>query len=164
MKNPKIKIEPSISDQIFECFGILGLIFLISLPIYFYSELPDTIPTHFNGSGVADDFSRKSTLWILTIIGISSYVGLFILNKFPHIFNYIVEINLKNAEIQYRIATKMIRFLNVLVTWLFVYITYSIIQVGLGNQSGLNSSYVFVFIGLMTILIAYFLIQSSKNK
>ena len=164
MNNPKIKIEPSIIDNIIESVGILGLLLLICLPIYFYNVLPDSIPTHFNGNGEVDDYSNKSTLWLLPIIGVVNYIGLFWLNKFPHIFNYLVKITEENAQIQYRIATKMIRSINVIVTWLFTYITYTMIQVGIGNQIGMNSKFVFFFIAIMTTLIGYFLFKSIKAK
>ena len=36
INRPKIKIEPDSIDKIIEAIGIVGIIFLIALPVYFY--------------------------------------------------------------------------------------------------------------------------------
>ncbi len=51
---------------------------LLGLTIYLvlsnYSTLPDTIPTHFNAQGVADDWGSKKTIFIFPAIAFPIYI------------------------------------------------------------------------------------------
>jgi uncharacterized membrane protein len=51
---------------------------LLGLTIYLvlsnYSTLPDTIPTHFNTQGVADDWGSKTTIFIFPAIAFPIYI------------------------------------------------------------------------------------------
>ena len=46
---------------------------------------------------------------------------MFWLNKYPHLFNYPQQITKENAERLYTVGTGMIRTINALITWIFVY-------------------------------------------
>jgi len=87
MKNNKGAIE-----------GILWVIILVPI-LYFaavYSGLPETVGTHFDANGVADDFSPKSTLWIL-VAGMQ--VLLYVIMKFTP--NFDPKGNLKKYDNSY---------------------------------------------------------------
>ncbi len=88
MDKPKIKIEYEPIDWILELIGAIGILFLIGIPLYYYNGLPDIIPQLYNLQGEADGFGSKGFIWILPSFGLLLYCGLFILNKFPNIFNY----------------------------------------------------------------------------
>lgn len=45
-----------------------------AVTVYYYTDLPETIPVHFTMEGVADRFGHKSSIWIHT--SILSVVGL----------------------------------------------------------------------------------------
>ena len=75
-----------------------------------------------------DDYGKKQSILILPILGIALFVGLNFLYKIPHKFNYIVKITPKNAEQQYRLATRMMRFVNLFVMLIFYFIVYKIIN------------------------------------
>ena len=164
MERPKIKIEPDASDYIMEIIGAIFLILMISWPLYFFQELPDTIPRHFNAAGEPDGFSQKNTLWTLPSIGLAMYVGMLILNRYPHSFNYPGEITEENAERQYRAATKLIRAINVLIAASFFYIGYSIIQTALNKQVGLGTAFLPVFLLLILVTIGTYMHQALKKK
>ncbi len=100
---PKLKVDTF--DKVIELFGVIGLIILIALPIFYYNSLPETVPQHYGVSGEPDGFGGKENIWILPIIGIFIYAGLAILNKFPNILNYPKNITAESAVRQYRIAT-----------------------------------------------------------
>ncbi|MCB0663203.1 MAG: DUF1648 domain-containing protein, partial [Saprospiraceae bacterium] len=55
MPQPKIKIELEPIDYIIEVLGVIGILVLITLPVYFIDQLPDTVPSHFDGSGQPND-------------------------------------------------------------------------------------------------------------
>ena len=85
-ERPKLKIELTTVDKATELIGIIGLLTLIALPIYFFDKLPETIPRHFGANGEPDGFSGKGIIWTLPIIGIVMYVGMFWLNKISSYF------------------------------------------------------------------------------
>lgn len=86
---PKLKVPLEGLDIVLDLLSATLLILLVVFTAMSYSELPDTIPTHFNAKGEADGYSEKSMLWLIPTLSLVLYIGLFILNKFPHIHNYI---------------------------------------------------------------------------
>ena len=87
-EQPKIKLKLTTTDKAFEVLGWLFILAIWVLTLTNYTNLPDTIPTHFNGAGQADGFGHKAMILILPVIATILYVGLTALNKFPHAFNY----------------------------------------------------------------------------
>lgn len=164
MARPRINIELKPVDIITELIAILGLVLLIGLPMYFFDELPDSIPRHYGANGEPDGFSEKGIIWTLPIIGVLMYVGMFWLNKYPHIFNYPQEVTKENAKRIYTIGTRMIRTLNAIITCVFAYITYSTIQTALGKQSGLGNWFTPILMMFIFGITGYFLYQSMRKK
>ena len=56
---PKIKVPFQPVDLIIELTSITILILMIIYTIIEYTNLPETIPTHFNAEGIADDFGSQ---------------------------------------------------------------------------------------------------------
>jgi uncharacterized membrane protein len=164
MERPRVQIEKDDYDRAMEVLGLLALVLMIGLPVFYYGQLPEDIPRHFGSDGRPDGFSGKAIIWILPLIGAFMYVSMAALNKYPHIFNYTVKITEENAPRQYAIATKMIRSLNTLVACVFAYITYATIQVALGRQEGLGNYFLIAFLVLIFGTTAYFLFRSLKEK
>lgn len=164
MERPKLKIQLDNVDVLVEIISLVAVLLLIFLPLYYYGDLPDRIPTHFNASGAADSYSGKSSIFILPIIGASLYIGMYWLNKYPHIFNYSVNITEHNAKAQYTAATKLIRFLNLGLVSTFTYICFSSIQISLGKQEGLSSWFLPIFILLFLVFPIYYAIKMHRKK
>lgn len=155
---PKIKIQLESTDLLLEILGLVGLVFLIVLPIYYYSDLPETIPGHFGANGEPDKFREKDKIWTLPVIGTVLYAGLYWLNQYPHLFNYPQKVTAENAEQLYKITTRMIRTMNTVIVVVFAYIIYSTIQVAFGNQSGLGTWFgpTFLLLIFATSMISLF--------
>jgi uncharacterized membrane protein len=162
---PKIKVPFEPIDIIVEVLSMTLLLVMLIYTIIEYKDLPNTIPTHFNAQGIADDYSDKSMIWALPVIGIVMYVGLFFLNKFPHIHNYMVNITEENALKNYRFSTRIARGVNFFTVALFVYIQYTIIASAKGENFTLGSWFLPMVIGISILLPAFILIYQSKiNK
>jgi len=164
-ERPKLKIQLSALDQIFE---LLGWGVLLALWIWTgtsYSSLPDTIPTHFNAAGEADGFGRKASIVGLPVIATLLYVGLTILNRFPHIFNFPTPITPDNALSQYTNATRMIRYLKLILVLVFAGISYQTIQQANGTGEGLGLWFLPLTLVLLFMPLVYFVIKSVQaNK
>ena len=163
-QRPKIKLELTIADKTIEILGWLLICAVWGLTILNYTNLPDIIPTHYNGAGVADGFGEKWMILTLPLVATVLFVGCTIINKFPHIFNYPTEITAENALRQYTNATRMIRFLKLIVVLIFGLIAFKTIQNGNGQAEGLGVWFLPLTLGLIFIPLSYFVVKSFNTK
>ena len=159
---PKIKVPFEPIDIIVEVISMTLLLLMLIYTIIEYKHLPETIPTHFNAQGIADDYSDKSMIWGLPILGIVMYAGLFIVNKFPHVHNYMVNITEENALKNYRFSTRLVRGVNFFTVVLFAYIQYTIIASAKGESITLGSWFLPIVIGMSILLPAFILSKYLK--
>ena len=163
-KRIKVKLELSVCDKAFEIAGWVSVFGIWSLVIANYNSLPDIIPIHYNAAGMADGFGRKAAILILPLISTILFVGLTILNKFPHVFNYPTVITEENALRQYTNATRLIRYLKFIIVAIFGFISFKTIQNANGEAEGLGSWFLPLTLGLIFIPLAFFIIKSLKAK
>jgi len=161
-ERPKIKLELTATDKAFEILGWIFILAVWVLTITNYTNLPDTIPTHYNGAGQADGFGGKESILALPLIATVLYVGLTILSKFPHVFNYPTNITVDNALRHYTNATRMIRFLKFIIVVIFGLISLQTIRNANGQSSGLGVWFLPLTLGLIFIPMTYFIVKSFK--
>ena len=152
--------------KINKCLDIIGLILAVALVIMtfiYWGKAPDIIPTHYNFKGEVDAYGYKNTIFILLPIALMSYIGIAILSKFPQVYNYPVEINPRNKEKQYLMASTFIRVLNVETIAIFFYIQMSI---STAMSSGKNLSIIFLPISLFILFgsIGFYIYKAIKYK
>ncbi|WP_316840729.1 DUF1648 domain-containing protein [Pedobacter gandavensis] len=119
IKRPVIKLQLSLFDKIIEGIGFLLLMTLWLCVYVQYAGLSESIPIHFNFSGEADSFGHKSDIYSLPMLATALYILLTVVNNYPHYFNYLTPITPENAHRQYVIATRLLRYLKVLVVVIF---------------------------------------------
>ncbi len=61
---------------VLEVIPLLLLLLTIYLVFSNYSTLPDAIPSHFNGQGMADDWGSKKTIFLFPAVVVPLYVFL----------------------------------------------------------------------------------------
>ena len=163
-ERPKLKVQLSPTDHVFE---LLGWGVLLALWIWTgtsYSSLPDTIPTHFNAAGEADDYGRKASIFGLPVIASLLYIGLTLLNRVPHIFNFPTPVTQDNALRQYTNATRMIRYLKLILVLVFAGISFQTIQQAKGIGEGLGVWFLPLTLVLIFMPLLYFMIKSFQTK
>ncbi len=164
-KRPRIKVPFKTVDIIIEFTSITLLVLMWSYCVVNYFDLPDTIATHFNATGEPDGYGSKHTVWIIPIVATVMYVGLFVLNKYPHIHNYMVNITEDNALKNYRFSTRTVRIVNFLCVLLMTYITYMIVESAFGKQFNLGTWFVPIVVGVSIILPIVLIVYMRKlNK
>ena len=163
MNSTRLKLKPTLSkgDKIIEASGWMALIILWSLVLFSYSKLPETIAIHFDASGNPNGFGDKITIFSLPIITSVLFLGLSYLNRFPHIFNYMTEINEDNALQQYSIACRLIRMLKLSIVIIFTVIVISTLNV---TDKTWQWSMPLVVLGLTFFPVLYYLLQSNKKR
>jgi len=161
---PVIRPEMGPIDWLIEVIALWGLMFFSGYVIYNFSHLPETLPTHFNGSGQADEYGDKFSFLILPGVALLIYILLTLISLFPYRFNFTVKITPVNALRQYTMATRMVRILKVNLIWGFFYLSYATIQVAKGIASGLGLLFIPVFLGIILIpLVIYFIMAKMKS-
>lgn len=160
---PKIKLQLSSTDKTVEAIGWMIILATWILVLVYYSKLPETIPIHYNGSGVADGFGKKINILTLPIVSTILFVGLTVLNNYPYLYNYTSTISEENAYYQYTNATRLIRYMKLAIAIIFGYLVFMTIQNAKGNADGLGVLFLPFTMGLLFIPIFYFLIKSSKT-
>ena len=163
-KRPRIKLQLNQTDKILEIVGWISVVGIWALPLINYFDLPEIIPIHFNGAGKANGFGNKTHIFVLPIISTLLFIGLTILNKRPHVFNYPSQITKENAVHQYTNATRMMRVLKLVIVVLFGLIVLKTIQNVNGHADGLGTWFLPLTMGMIFIPMLYFLIKSLKKK
>ncbi len=158
------KIETTKTDKILEIIGLISVIGLWCMIIINYTKLPEIIPIHYNGMGEPDGFGKKSEVFVLPIIATIMFIGLTKLNKYPHIFNYPTKITKENAVKQYTNTTRMIRFLKLVIVFVFGLIAFQTIRYANGHTDGLGEWFLPTTMGLVFIPLIYFIAKSFKRN
>ncbi len=163
-ERPKLKIQLTTTDQIFELLGWGVLLALWVWTGTSYSSLPDSIPTHFNAAGEADGFGKKASIIGLPLIATLLYIGLTLLNRFPHIFNFPTPITPDNALSQYTNATRMIRYLKLILVLVFAGISFQTTQQAKGTGEGLGLWFLPLTLVLVFMPLVYFVVKSFRTN
>ncbi|MBT8324325.1 MAG: DUF1648 domain-containing protein [Winogradskyella sp.] len=149
---PKIKIPFEPIDIAMEMISVTFLLLMWLHVIVNYSELPDTVATHFNSAGVPDDYGSKYFLWFLPILSTLMYLGIFWINRYPHLHNYMANITEKNAVDYYKLSTRTLRIVNLFCVLLFAYISYKIVKGAKEEFTDLGWGFIYVVITISIIL------------
>lgn len=164
MKQPKLNIQPSTTQRIFDFLSVILVGFYTGYAALSYSNLPDKIPIHFNAKGLPDSYGSKTTMLLLVALGLLVFFLILFINRKPHTFNYPVKIDATNARNHYSAAMNMMSLVNLFCAGIFAYIIYMGIQTAMGKATGLGSSFLFVIFGGLALIIGYYLFQTLSNK
>lgn len=160
---PRIQPELSLPDKIAEvaAWTIIGAIWAIVL--FNYPAIPDTIPIHYNAAGEVDGYGDKSGIVIIAIIATVFVIGLSLLNKFPHIFNYTRKITEENALQQYTAATRMIRYIKVAIAVTFMVTTITTVNAAYNGATSIGSWILPCVVAMIVMPMIYFGIKMLRK-
>jgi len=161
---PKINPPFKTTDIIFEGIALIALIYIIAQVIIEYPALENEIVTHFDNSGNPNSWGNKESILILSLVALSLYTGLTFLNRYPHLFNYPVEITEENAHKQYQLAKSLIIFLKTGIVCIFGYIQNQTFSIAEGNSQGLGSFFIIAVMVVTFVPIIFYFVCSIRNK
>lgn len=161
---PKLKIKLNTVDWLTEITAIVFLILLVGLPVFYFGELPERVPVHFNAAGQIDGYGSKSSFIVLPLTGLFMYGLLTVISLFPHIFNYPVKITPENAKVQYTLATRLLRILKTVILLMFAFISFQTLRAAAGKTGGLGKVFLPVFLIVTFGIVIVYLTQSLNNR
>jgi uncharacterized membrane protein len=145
--------------------NIFSLLVFIGSVLYLlmeWSSLPNRVPMHYNLVGEVDKWGSKIMIFVSPIIGAILWIGLTILEKFPHIYNYMIVLTEENIEQQYKNGRIMI---NVIKNEIFIYMAYcnwKDVKVAFGHDVVLENWDSLIFLFILFGSIAFFIIRSFR--
>ena len=164
-QRPIIKIPLSTADKVEEALCIVILISLWAGVIVVFPSLPQTIPRHFNATGTADGFGDKANIFALPLVATFEYALITILQRFPHIYNYLSEVTPENARRMYTSATKLMRHIKLVVLIILTAVVVLIYRSVVTNSFGIGTWFLPASIGLIMIpLVVYLIGKGNRAK
>jgi hypothetical protein len=155
MKNNIKKTTYDILLEIVAIAALLGSFY----PLLFYNTIDSDvlIPVHYNFLGEADSWGGRSALWHMPLLGLTLYIGLSILQKYPEIYNYPCKVTKKNVNYIYRMGVRLVMHFKVLGLLLLAYINNSSYAAVIGKNFG-QSNYVIIFFIMGLLFLGVFFI------
>ncbi|WP_053372780.1 MULTISPECIES: DUF1648 domain-containing protein [Bacillales] len=161
-KLPKLVIPKTNLERWHDGLSIIILLFSFVYLIVKWSELPQTIAIHFNGSGEADGWGSKAFLFILPIFALLIFIGLTLLRKVPHQFNYMVPITDQNAPYQYKNSIYLLSWIKLDLVAIFAYVQWAVIQDALGITSGIGIWRIPIALVILLATVVFYVMKLRK--
>jgi uncharacterized membrane protein len=164
-ERPIVKLKPSALDKALDLTSLAIILFIWIYTGIQFAKLPQTIPTHFDFNGNIDDYGNKATLFLLPSIITLVYVGMSILNRYPHKFNYMQKITAENAEQQYSTATRLMRIIKLIISILALVIMLDIVRSSTAQKSTMQGWFIPVILAsiFLPVLIALTVLKPKKK-
>ncbi|HIK09219.1 MAG TPA: DUF1648 domain-containing protein [Oscillatoriaceae cyanobacterium M33_DOE_052] len=136
----------------------------VGIVLWFWSQLPPTIPIHFGITGEADLFGPKIIIWIMPAVAVFSYGLMTVVSRHPHTWNYPVPITPENAERQYKIGMQVLIWMKTQMLWMLAFVVWQMIWVALGKVATVNVAAIFALLGLVLGTSWYHLRQAHLAR
>ncbi len=148
---PNIRVYPTIIDRILEGVAVLLAIAAWVCAIWVYIHIEDKITANFSFMAAG-----LGTLCLL-LVGISAYLPIRWI-RFP------VRITERNVAVQYFMAARIARILNVFLTLLFLTLVFNKVEMGYGIPQDLCNMITSAVVGLMILALIVYYILAFKYK
>ena len=96
-----------------------------------YTSLPDTVPTHFNAAGRADDFGSRDSIWALWFVSLGLYAMFTALNFVPlrsPLWNLPEHIKEDTSGRSRPLVNELVAWLKLLTVSIFFFLSWLTVQ------------------------------------
>ena len=164
MKTRHYTYKNSIVEMIVELVILLLVIGTVVFTLLTFLKLPETVPTHIGVKGQVDGFGNKGILLAMPIIGFVFYIGLSILQRFPNIYNFPVEVTENNVEALHLLGVKLVRCTKLFMVLLTSFGTYEFIELAKGRYLKFGIAVFAWLVALMMVMVFYYIIKMMRQK
>ncbi len=151
--------------QLFFTLDVLSLAciaFMLASGLFYYGSLPEQMPIHFNAGGQADDYGPRAMIFLLPGIAIATSVLVGLIGRDPNNYNFPVKVTDENREALIGESRLLVSGIMFVTNLLLAYIHWGILQIGLGHQTGLNATFIWLFIGAILLLTVNGYVRMKK--
>ncbi|RNF38718.1 DUF1648 domain-containing protein [Planococcus salinus] len=160
-KQPVFKIEKTFLERLFDWIGIFSFLAATIFLIIEWPSIPETVPMHFDASGEADGWGPRWTIFLLLAVGLALWIGLYFLEKVPHVHNYL-NLTEQNVRQQYKNSQLLLNVLKNEILVFFSYFTWSSVQIAKGQADSLGTWALPVFLVIIFGSLGFFMIRSLR--
>lgn len=160
-------MQPDPSSPLFRLFEIItrvSLLLCFILVFYYYKDLPQLIPTHYNFGGVADNYSEKWLIWVLPVVAGVVYTLLGFTERHQETVNHPVPVKESNKAALSRITYTLLQSMKVVLMANFAYLTYATVKNALGQMDGLGWAALPLLILSVLIIVGLYLYRVFRLK
>jgi len=162
---PKIDIKLTKNQQRQIAIGWIMIVMNFIIIGIFYTDLPDSIPAHFNYKGEVDGYGDKGSIWTLPIIMALTYTLLVLIIKKvkPWNMNYPVKVTKHNATGVYKMSIQALIYMNLFISIIAIpTIVETILQAHEINLGFKISSLSIIIVAVVTLLPLYYIFKMFK--
>ncbi|WP_179134425.1 DUF1648 domain-containing protein [Oceanobacillus timonensis] len=160
---PVLKLKMTFIEKLLNVVGILSFSGVMMYMIYTWNAVPNLVPGHYNVSGEVTRWGGREELFILLAVGVLLWIGMTVLERFPHVHNYknLTEANIKGQYINSRM---MMNVLKNEIAILFPFIIWNDIRVARGFSSYMNTWSLIIIVLILTGTLVFFIVRSNRQK
>ncbi len=163
-KRPKLHIAKTKSEWVWDIIGYACYISSILFLFYHWSDIPNSVPTHYNAFGEVDRWGAKAELFILPIIGAFLAVFMSLLEKYPEIHNYPKRFNKENARDFYLVSRKMLNQTKNFCLIIFALLLFESISIALGREMFVGKWLLPLILVGVSVLVVAGIIKQRKIR
>ena len=160
-KQPKIKLKAETTDHLLDLFLFVLLAIIVAISIYGLVVLPNEIPVKYDGNHNAISYGSKMVLLIVPFMALVLGFALRWLKNYPHIFNYPYKITERNIETQYRLAQRLVMWINIIETMMFAYLSVTGI-ISAQRQHSVTDMRIAVGLALLLFVAIFVYLRKAK--
>jgi uncharacterized membrane protein len=167
MSAPPSHVKPrrTPADWLIEVIAAAAVIVVLVLPAYYWTSLPERVPSQFGASGQPSEWSARGFVWFLPAMTVVMYLVLTLVSLIPpRYYNYPWRITEENAPRQHRIVRRFLYVLKAELVWLFAYLTWQTIRVALGQADGLGSAFLPVTLTVVFGTIVCYFVRAASAR
>ena len=153
MKN----LSYTVWQKIAEILSAIVIIVTFTALIFYWPQIADKIPSHYNSAGQPDAWSNKSMLIALAVVQIVLFVGITVLSLIPKIWNIPVAVSEAGKQLMILKTRTMICTMKLLLVIGFSYIL-------LCSASGKQLSGWFMALMIITVIgnMVYYFVKTAQ--
>lgn len=151
-------------DKVMELLSVMGVIVSIYIIISSWPMLPDEIPGRFNFTGEVVSPTGKESLIAILIATILVYLTFSLISRYPKSWMLPWKITEKNAKKQYQVVKKMLIAIKSFVVLILTYITWSMVNIAMGNAEVLGAWFLPVVLIVLALIIGTSLFKLYQHR
>lgn len=161
---PRPAVPWELPDRLLLALGLLLLVGFLTPIAAGWGPLPDRVPLHYGVDGRVDRWGGAAAIHVLAGLALVVTVGLLLLARVPHVYNYPFEIIEANAAAQYRLARRLLLVIVILTNAMFLYINLMTWRVALGFRAGLSPWVLLAELAAVVLALAWYLTAASRVR
>lgn len=148
-------------DWALEAVGLAALLAAIALAVYSWNDLSNGTPRRLFRPAFYSLYTVKNALWVVLGLNALAYAGLTVATHFGRLFNIPAEIerDLPHAP---QLLFSMVIVMKAVLMLFGAYLTWSLVEVGLGRQGGVTLEFVLFFFLLVPVPLIFYTVKVRK--